>query len=1324
MSLRISLIPLVCLLIFGSLSGQAPLHLQSGIFSGHTLSDTEVLPPGNVFLFQESTQTLPSDLRFIAYYPNGWKLVYAPNPIDSKSLINSGFTKYYYLDAGDKISPVDTEHNIWWIHTGGPADDELRSLESTGLSGIFNYRGLRNSLAQWASLPSVVWIEPAPGPAIPDNESAGAWLGNHSGLVGLAAFRTRGAGVAVQVNDDGMVGPHIDFRGRLNQSGATVSAVTEDHGDHIAGTIGGAGNRWPESEGMAPEARLRILDYSTDPTSSQGFFAVPQTYVNDGVRVVNTSYSDGCNSGYTGLARYLDEQTLAFPGLLHVFSAGNAGTANCGYGAGAGWGTITGGHKMAKNVLTVGNLYVPNQISANSSRGPAYDGRLKPDLVAPGSGVLSTSSLLGPNSYLIRSGTSMAAPMISGIAANLISYYRGIHLTSEPSGALIKAILLNTARDIGPVGPDYLSGYGLPNMHRSLVTIRNGNFSYGLLDQGNTWDTLIQVPAGLREVRFLLHWDDLAAGVGAGTALIQDLDLEVRPPGGNWVKPWILNSTPNAQALSALAFRGEDHLNTTEQVTLSFPTAGAYEIRVSASSMQTSFQMFAFTWAFLPPGLELGYPRGGDKLLAGDSIQVWWEAEPGSLPFSIDLSTDAGTTWLPLASNIPSPKREHTVFIPNQLFSRQCLMRISRGTQFSFSDSLFWIGPVPSGLKADSVCGSEVYLSWTGFSGASQYSIFSLGDKYMEPVSQTGSTQIQLFPVNTSKANWYAVSASYTDSFLGRRSRAILVDSGNFQCVTRRDLSISKTSFPVEGSLPQCVFGSTPSPSFWVYNSGTESISQFNAGFTLSGGAAHQQLVSMVLHPGDSALITLSSGISPTPGIHQMQYWVSFQGDQHPFNDSLRFSFEVMPSITESVPYLQSFDNFFLCSTSQTCESAWCTLQAGWRNAGNMTEDNTDWRVNWGATPTLGTGPTDGASNQPGLNRYLYVQAAGCSSKSSLLYSPCFQLPSQSSFLFFQYHMKGLEMGALELEMLEDGFWHSLWKTTGDQGDYWHTARISLGGFENRTVLFRFTARTGNGDLSDIAIDGFKLDTLDVSINPTNGLHFCKGDYIQLQANGNFGSFSGGIWQIRYNQNNFSFNEVGPHTIQLSETGIVSGNYASQSGGYPYFFQYNVIDKPQAQFSVTEIGNGGIEFTDNSLYSGQAEWFYGDGNSGSGAVVQHTYTQNGNWLVTLISQNICGTDTLQDLVSVSTVGVDNWQAQEEINVFPNPFISGFMITGLPQNKATKIELHDIQGRLVFSAETGEKTWETGVFIGGSGVYLLTIQSEYSTKRLRLIRIEP
>ena len=101
----------------------------------------------------------------------------------------------------------------------------------------------------------------------------------------------------------------------------------------------GTGNLDPQGRGMADGAFLYVLNYSTN----NYYQNVPSLYSNYDVVITSASYGDGCNAGYTSLSSDLDAQIDSYSSLIHVFSAGNSGTSDCGYGAGSGWGNIQEG---------------------------------------------------------------------------------------------------------------------------------------------------------------------------------------------------------------------------------------------------------------------------------------------------------------------------------------------------------------------------------------------------------------------------------------------------------------------------------------------------------------------------------------------------------------------------------------------------------------------------------------------------------------------------------------------------------------------------------------------------------------------------------------------------------------------------------------------------------------------------------------------------------------------------------------------------------------------------------------------------------------------
>ncbi|QKG51544.1 S8 family serine peptidase [Hymenobacter sp. BRD67] len=120
--------------------------------------------------------------------------------------------------------------------------------------------------------------------------------------------------------------------------------------------------------------------------------------------VQNHSYGTGIENYYGLEALGYDQQTRQLPTLLHVFSSGNSGTDASADGLYKGLvavANLTGQFKMSKNSLAVGATDALGQVAALSSRGPAYDGRIKPELVAYGDAGSSDASALGSGAALL-----------------------------------------------------------------------------------------------------------------------------------------------------------------------------------------------------------------------------------------------------------------------------------------------------------------------------------------------------------------------------------------------------------------------------------------------------------------------------------------------------------------------------------------------------------------------------------------------------------------------------------------------------------------------------------------------------------------------------------------------------------------------------------------------------------------------------------------------------------------------------------------------------------------------------------------------------------
>jgi hypothetical protein len=312
--------------------------------------------------------------------------------------------------------------------------------------------------------------------------------------------------------------------------------------------------------GVAPDANLfaqRIFDSSGfhPPSSWNSFF---QDAYDNGVYVHSNSWGETNGDGvyetndreYDQAVRDSATSTSGDQPMIIVVSAGNSGSNP---------GTIQT-PSSGKNVISVGasENYHPDSKSYGeigysadnideiiyfSSRGPEADGRIKPDLVAPGTAVLSartpsgSSNLHGVYSqdsrYLWCSGTSQSCPQVSGGAATVVEWWRANHNGTDPSPAMVKAALINTAVDNAtPDIPNGNEGWG--RMYLPDLFDPPGNMTFVdqeiLLQTGNK--SIHEAYIGNLEypLKITLVWTDPAAAASANPALVNNLDLKVTAP--------------------------------------------------------------------------------------------------------------------------------------------------------------------------------------------------------------------------------------------------------------------------------------------------------------------------------------------------------------------------------------------------------------------------------------------------------------------------------------------------------------------------------------------------------------------------------------------------------------------------------------------------------------------------------------------------------------------------------------------------------------------------------------------------------------------------
>lgn len=735
-----------------------------------------------------------NNLQLLEYIPHRTYLFYFPENTSITLLKNNGVRTIVPVDGSAKLSAKLKSGNYdYWAmdgenilvtlqyHKNVTDTYAINELARQQIMVKNNYKEQNmldlsipnNCLETLSNLSFVKWVDLVVPPSVPDDTRGRSLHRANSLDTQTGAGRNyTGEGIGVMVRDDGRVGPHIDFEGRLTN---LTNIANQSHGDGVAGIMAGAGNLVPSNRGMATGSDVYVVNYQPNFLDSSTL-----SLINDGsVQITNSSYSNGCNDGYTTITQTVDQQTLDTPSLLHVFSAGNSNGSNCGYGAGSQWGNITGGHKQGKNVIATANVFFDGSLVNSSSRGPAHDGRIKPDITANGQNQISTNE---NNTYQTFGGTSGAAPGIAGISAQLYQAYGDLNGGDFPPSALIKATLLNTANEAGNVGPDYKFGWGIVNALQAVKLIEDGRYFADDVAQGITNTHTINVPSGTTQVRFMVYWSDTAASPGANPALVNDLDLIVTDPSNSTYEPWILNPTPDPITLNNPAINGPDHLNNVEQVLINAPAAGDYDIDITGYNVPMGPQEYFIVYELISENVVMTYPNGGEHFQPFMPETLHWDEVNTTDDFILEYSDNNGGSWNNIAT-VPNDTHFYTWNIPDNI-SGNMLVRVTSGSFQDVSDEVFNIARTTNNYNIVEVCPESASFEWSAVDGAESYDFYLLGEKYMEVVGTTNTNSITIPIVDPNEPMWFAISAKNdTEGWEGERNRAKFYAGGILDCV-------------------------------------------------------------------------------------------------------------------------------------------------------------------------------------------------------------------------------------------------------------------------------------------------------------------------------------------------------------------------------------------------------------------------------------------------------------------------------------------------------------------------------------------------------------
>jgi serine protease AprX len=569
---------------------------------------------------------MPKQVKAVVSYSPEWRL---DRELLGQRLQGSQHLLISVADERDLSSALESVQEL---------SPDAKAISETDISAVVNVAQLQ----KLSQIEGIEWIQSYPQVVTLDfkvDEAASspalslALTGYESGtrLMGFEAAWKRGfegAGQTVAVADTGLdVGQvasiHPDFAGTLVQGynaglGTETWADTNGHGTHVSGSVAGNGvssNRAFRGGAYASKLLMQglwsaILDNLAPGTD---FKRLIGPVYKDGARIHTNSWG-GLSGAYDVMASKVDEYMWRNPDLLVLFAAGNSG-ADMNRDGHVDEGSL-GTPATAKNVLTVGaseNLLSegglqnpmvklrdgekkwgveplksdtlsnnPNGIAAFSSRGPTRDGRLKPEIVAPGTNIVSVrsrdpkaSALWGAYdaNYAYAGGTSMATPLTAGAAAVAREFLVRERQIANPSAALVKALMIHSAKDLFPgqygTGsfqeltrrPNVHEGYGRVDMDALTATGKDTEVVDSSVGVGANEEQTFKVTVRGGGLRATLVYTDAPGSPSAAAALVNDLDLKVTGPDGR---------------VSTTA----DRVNNTEMIELSDVKPGTFEVSV------------------------------------------------------------------------------------------------------------------------------------------------------------------------------------------------------------------------------------------------------------------------------------------------------------------------------------------------------------------------------------------------------------------------------------------------------------------------------------------------------------------------------------------------------------------------------------------------------------------------------------------------------------------------------------------------------------------------------------------------------------------------
>ncbi|MFV8268345.1 S8 family serine peptidase [Flavobacterium sp. GT2N3] len=416
-----------------------------------------------------------------------------------------------------------------------------------------------------------------------------------------------GNGLFVGVWDqDNATIAHEDFGGRAFVYDNNTNP-TSYHSSHVTGTIisSGVNSTGGLGRGIAYQAYAYISNWTRDLeemaelATNNGLLLSNHSY---GLLATNTSFPEYIFGAYRSDSRDLDQIAFDAPYYQPVIAAGNDRNKVPNINATKEGYDLLTDFSTSKNAIVVAaveglgvNGYVNTSsvvMSNFSSWGPTDDNRIKPDISTKGVNVFSTTNAAGNKGYGTISGTSMAAPGVTGTLLLLQEHFRNIKGDFMRS-ATLRGLMIHSADEAGDSdGPDPRFGWGLLNAEKAAllisdafqmnnkVLIQEFDSRTSPLVQGSVFTKVIKAK-GTEPVVATISWTDRSGIVNTGTVdlttpvLVNDLDIRITK-GSEVFFPWRLNGVRSQPAIKA-----DNSVDNVEKIEINNPTNDFYTITVN-----------------------------------------------------------------------------------------------------------------------------------------------------------------------------------------------------------------------------------------------------------------------------------------------------------------------------------------------------------------------------------------------------------------------------------------------------------------------------------------------------------------------------------------------------------------------------------------------------------------------------------------------------------------------------------------------------------------------------------------------------------------------